>query len=132
MRLHRAGNRVELQVEDTGIGIDPAFLPHAFEAFRQADSTITRAHGGLGLGLAIVRYLVDLHAGTITAHNKDGERGAVFTLRLPLAASPAAGRSPPPPRHRRGRPMPDLRPDHDSASPVTKLPARAGGIGHSA
>jgi signal transduction histidine kinase len=94
VRLQRAGNRAELQVEDTGIGIDPAFLPHAFDAFRQADSTFTREHGGLGLGLAIVRYLVDLHAGTITAHNKDGERGAVFTLRLPLAASPAAGMEP--------------------------------------
>jgi len=92
--LHRAGNRAELQVEDTGIGIDPAFLPHAFEAFRQADSTFTREHGGLGLGLAIVRHLVDLHVGTITAHNKDGARGAVFTLRLPLAAPPAAGTEP--------------------------------------
>jgi signal transduction histidine kinase len=107
VRLRRADNRAELKVEDNGIGIDGAFLPHAFEAFRQADSTFTREHGGLGLGLAIVRHLVDLHGGTITAQS--GEKGgAVFTLRLPLAAS------------------------DKSADPVTKLPAGDPGIKHSA
>jgi signal transduction histidine kinase len=91
VRLRRAGHRAELQVGDTGIGIDPAFLPHAFEPFTQGDATFTREHGGLGLGLAIVRHLVDLHGGTITAQNSDTERGAVFTLRLPLAPAAAGG-----------------------------------------
>jgi signal transduction histidine kinase len=89
--LRRAGDEAELQVEDTGIGIDPAFLPHAFEPFRQEDATFTREHGGLGLGLAIVRHLVHLHGGTVTAHNSDAERGTVFTLRLPIAAPSASG-----------------------------------------
>jgi signal transduction histidine kinase len=85
VRLRSAGGAAELQVEDTGIGIDPAFLPHAFDAFRQADSSFTRVHGGLGLGLAIVRHLVELHGGTITAQSAGVENGALFTLRLPLA-----------------------------------------------
>ena len=74
---------VEIKVMDTGPGIDPTFLPHVFERFRQADGSTTRTHGGLGLGLAIVRHLVELHGGTIAVDNRtDG--GAVFTIRLPL------------------------------------------------
>ena len=63
VRLARAGTGVELQVQDTGAGIDPAFLPHVFDPFRQADSSMTRPHGGLGLGLAIVRHIAELHGG---------------------------------------------------------------------
>lgn len=72
-----------VQVKDSGPGVEPEFLPHVFERFRQADGSTTRTHGGLGLGLAIVRHLVELHGGTIAAENSiDG--GAVFTVRLPL------------------------------------------------
>ncbi len=75
---------VEIKVKDTGPGIDPTFLPHVFERFRQADGSTTRTHGGLGLGLAIVRHLVELHGGTIAVENRNDGTGAVFTLRLPL------------------------------------------------
>ncbi|HYJ87608.1 MAG TPA: PAS domain S-box protein [Pyrinomonadaceae bacterium] len=75
---------VLVQVKDSGPGIDPAFLPHVFERFRQADGSTTRTHGGLGLGLAIVRHLVELHGGTITVENRDDGPGASFTIRLPL------------------------------------------------
>jgi CheY-like chemotaxis protein len=73
-------------VSDTGQGIRPDFLPHVFERFRQADATATRAHGGLGLGLAIVRHLVELHGGTVSASSAGEGKGATFTLRLPLTA----------------------------------------------
>ncbi|HBB86167.1 MAG TPA: hypothetical protein DC047_00960 [Blastocatellia bacterium] len=75
---------VEIEVKDTGPGIEPSFLPHVFERFRQADGTTTRTHGGLGLGLAIVRHLVELHGGTIAVENREDGPGAVFTIRLPL------------------------------------------------
>ncbi|MDZ8024482.1 MAG: response regulator [Nostoc sp. DedQUE11] len=74
----------QIQVTDTGIGISPEFLPKVFERFRQADSTTTRSHNGLGLGLAIVRHLVELHKGTISAESPGTEKGATFTVRLPL------------------------------------------------
>ncbi|MGF1987322.1 MAG: response regulator [Nostoc sp. ZfuVER08] len=74
----------QIQVIDTGIGITPEFLPKVFERFRQADSTTTRSHNGLGLGLAIVRHLVELHKGTISAASPGTEQGATFTVRLPL------------------------------------------------
>ncbi|RCJ23137.1 hybrid sensor histidine kinase/response regulator [Nostoc sp. ATCC 43529] len=74
----------QIQVIDTGIGISPEFLPKVFERFRQADSTTTRSHNGLGLGLAIVRHLVELHKGTISAESPGTEQGATFTVRLPL------------------------------------------------
>jgi PAS domain S-box-containing protein len=75
---------VEVNVKDTGPGIDPTFLPHVFERFRQADGSTTRTHGGLGLGLAIVRHLVELHGGTIAVSNREDGPGAIFTIRLPL------------------------------------------------
>jgi signal transduction histidine kinase len=78
------GAQAELVVRDTGAGIHPDFLPHVFEHFRQADSTSTRKHGGLGLGLAIVRRLVELHGGTATAESEGEGRGATFRIRLPL------------------------------------------------
>jgi signal transduction histidine kinase len=75
---------VAIEVRDTGQGIDPAFMPHIFERFRQADSSTTRPHMGLGLGLAIVRHLVELHGGTIGAESKGEGRGSTFRVRLPL------------------------------------------------
>jgi PAS domain S-box-containing protein len=86
LTLRAADAGVELVVEDEGPGIDPAFLPHVFDRFRQADSSSTRRHGGLGLGLAIVRHLVELHGGTVEARNRDPGPGAVFTVRLPRKA----------------------------------------------
>ncbi|MEH1868786.1 MAG: response regulator [Nostoc sp.] len=74
----------QIQVLDTGIGISSEFLPKVFERFRQADSTTTRSHNGLGLGLAIVRHLVELHKGTIFAQSPGSGQGATFTVRLPL------------------------------------------------
>lgn len=85
MRMDRVGATVRLIVEDNGIGIPREFLPHIFERFRQADSTSRRAHGGLGLGLTIVRHLVDLHGGSVTAESEGEGKGARFELRLPLA-----------------------------------------------
>ncbi|UBF28922.1 response regulator [Kovacikia minuta CCNUW1] len=75
---------VQIQVIDTGIGISPDFLPNVFDRFRQADSTTTRSHNGLGLGLAIVRHLVELHGGTVHAASPGEGKGATFTVRLPL------------------------------------------------
>jgi two-component system, chemotaxis family, CheB/CheR fusion protein len=82
-----------LVVNDTGQGIDPAFLPHVFEMFRQADGSNSRRHGGLGIGLALVRQLVQLHGGTIDAQSEGANKGSRFIIRLPLlreAASLAA------------------------------------------
>ena len=76
---------VAIDVRDTGVGIDPAFLPYVFDRFRQADSRSTRRHGGLGLGLAIARHLVEQHQGTIAAHSDGVGRGATIALRLPAA-----------------------------------------------
>lgn len=78
---------VQITVRDTGIGIDPEFLPKVFERFRQADSTTTRSHNGLGLGLAIVRHLVELHKGSIKAESPGKGQGATFTVLLPLMKS---------------------------------------------
>jgi signal transduction histidine kinase len=73
---------------DDGAGIDPRFLPHVFDRFRQADSSSTRPHAGLGLGLAIVRHLVELHGGSVEAHNRTGSPGAVFIVRLRRLVDP--------------------------------------------
>jgi PAS domain S-box-containing protein len=87
VRLARVGAEAEIVVADTGQGIDAEFLPFVFERFRQADGGITRIHGGLGLGLAIVRHLVELHGGTIRAASGGQGLGSTFTLRLPLVAT---------------------------------------------
>jgi CheY-like chemotaxis protein len=86
VRTRRLGSYVELSVRDNGQGIAQEFLAHVFERFRQADSTSTRLHGGLGLGLAIVRHLVELHGGTVAVGSAGLGRGAEFTVRLPLRA----------------------------------------------
>ncbi|HJR61299.1 MAG TPA: ATP-binding protein [Vicinamibacterales bacterium] len=82
--LRRLGEVDELIVSDTGVGIEAAFLPNVFETFRQADASATRAHGGLGLGLSIVRHLVEIHGGTVTAASAGRNHGASFTVRLPV------------------------------------------------
>ncbi|MEO5760737.1 MAG: ATP-binding protein, partial [Vicinamibacteria bacterium] len=86
VRLTLADSQAEIQVTDTGPGIDPDFLPHIFERFKQANSATTRSHGGLGLGLAIARHLVELHGGTISAESAGTNQGSSFRVRLPLAA----------------------------------------------
>lgn len=84
VRLERANSHVEIIVSDTGRGITPEFLPWVFDRFRQADSSASRVHGGLGLGLAIVRHLVELHGGTVHAFSAGEGKGATFTVSLPL------------------------------------------------
>ena len=84
VRLERVGAQALIRVSDTGKGIDPEFLPHVFDYFRQEDSTTTRVFGGLGLGLAIVRQLVELHGGTVQAESSGVGQGARFTVMLPL------------------------------------------------
>jgi CheY-like chemotaxis protein/two-component sensor histidine kinase len=86
--LSTLGNDVRLTVRDDGIGVTAASLPRLFERFWQSDTSIARTHGGLGLGLAVVRHLVELHGGTVTAHSEGKGQGAVFTVALP--ALPAA------------------------------------------
>jgi signal transduction histidine kinase/DNA-binding response OmpR family regulator len=81
----RAGDRSRLEIRDSGQGIAPEFLPHVFERFRQADGASTREHGGLGLGLAIVRHLVELHRGKIRAESPGLQQGASFIVEIPLA-----------------------------------------------
>lgn len=88
---------VLLSVQDTGQGVAPEFLPFLFDRFRQADSSLTRRHGGLGLGLAITRHLVELHGGTITASSQGRGLGATFSVELPQRGASRAGSEPPPP-----------------------------------
>ncbi len=84
VNLKQAGRQVQVQVIDNGKGISPEFLPYLFEYFRQEDGSITRNFGGLGLGLAIARQIVELHGGTISAESAGENQGATFTVRLPL------------------------------------------------
>ncbi|MEG4943377.1 PAS domain S-box protein [Microcoleus sp. F4-D5] len=85
VNLTRVGDRAQITVADTGIGIAPEFLPYVFDYFRQKDGATTRKFGGLGLGLAIVRHLVELHGGTVAAESQGEGLGATFTVRLPLS-----------------------------------------------
>jgi PAS domain S-box-containing protein len=91
-RVAKDGSDVEISVTDTGRGIPPEFLPYVFERFRQADSSIARMHGGLGLGLAITRHLVELHGGSIDAQSPGEGLGATFTVKLPLAPASSGAR----------------------------------------
>jgi CheY-like chemotaxis protein/two-component sensor histidine kinase len=86
VRLERVDTYVDIVVSDTGIGIKPAFLPHVFERFHQAEGGTTRRAGGLGLGLAIVRHMVELHGGTVEASSAGEGQGATFRVRLPIMA----------------------------------------------
>ncbi|HEX7316830.1 MAG TPA: ATP-binding protein [Pyrinomonadaceae bacterium] len=90
VRLAGEGARVKLSVSDTGRGIPAEFLPHVFDRFRQADSATTRAYGGLGLGLAIVRHLAELHGGTVHADSAGEDQGSTFSVTFPLAQTAAA------------------------------------------
>jgi signal transduction histidine kinase/CheY-like chemotaxis protein len=116
LSIERVGDHMEIEVADTGKGISPDFLPHVFDRFRQADGTPTRRHTGLGLGLALVRQLVELHGGTVQAASQGLGFGATFTVCLPLAAearvvptTPAAGKL-------------DRRTATATASPMSRLP----------
>ena len=109
--LQRVQSDVEISVADTGTGIKPEFLAHVFERFRQADASTTRRYGGLGLGLAIVRHLVELHGGSVRAMSPGEGQGATFSLRLPVTALPS-------------KQFTDPRPHHDPANAVA-LPFKA-------
>ncbi len=95
--LERVDDLVEIRVQDTGIGIRPEFLPYVFDRFRQADASTTRRYGGLGLGLSIVRNLVELHGGTVRAESDGENLGSRFIVSLPLSQTAALDR-----RHRLG------------------------------
>jgi signal transduction histidine kinase/ActR/RegA family two-component response regulator len=92
--LTRRGDVDELVVADNGIGIEPSFLPNVFDSFRQADASATRAYGGLGLGLSIVKQLVELHGGTVTVESGGPDQGARFTVRLPVRTMVAPALAP--------------------------------------
>jgi len=95
--IRRENGSVEVRVSDTGIGIEPEFLPHVFDRFRQADSTTTRVHGGVGLGLSIARQLVEAHQGAISVESEGKGRGATFIVRLPLVSARVESQEPTPP-----------------------------------
>jgi signal transduction histidine kinase len=84
--VRQIDGQVRIRVSDTGTGITPEFLPFVFDRFRQADPAATKRHGGLGLGLAIVRHLVELHGGWVEAMSDGEGRGATFDVRLPVQA----------------------------------------------
>jgi len=107
--LQRVNSRLEIVVSDTGQGISADVLPFIFDRFRQGDSSTTRVHSGLGLGLALVKHLVDLHGGTVTAHSAGAGRGATFVVTLPLPIADLSAESGP----RR----------HPTAGPVAAAPA---------
>jgi len=112
--LDAVDSQARVRVSDTGHGIDPEFLGFVFDRFRQADSTTTRSHGGLGLGLTIVRHIVELHGGTVSAQSGGLGKGAAFTVSLPmsinatLAASPRTAPSAPASAPMRQEPLVDL------------------------
>lgn len=87
IQLQREGNLAKLTFKDSGVGIEPDLLPQIFDRFMQADASSTRKFGGLGLGLAIAKHLVELHGGTISAHSDGAKQGSTFTIMLPLAAT---------------------------------------------
>jgi PAS domain S-box-containing protein len=94
VRLEAAPGERHIVISDTGCGIDPDFLPHVFERFRQADASSTRRHGGLGLGLAITRHLVDMHGGRVEARSEGPGQGSTFTVALPVIEAVTAGTGP--------------------------------------
>jgi signal transduction histidine kinase len=114
--LHRENSHVQMVVADTGQGMSPEFLPYAFDRFRQADPTITRSFGGLGIGLSIVKHLVELHGGTVAAESEGPGLGATFTVRIPVAPLRSSGVPSPAPRVASG----------DSASTLECPPEIAG------
>jgi signal transduction histidine kinase/CheY-like chemotaxis protein len=103
--VSRVSSQLDVTVTDSGEGIDPAFLPHVFERFRQADASSARRHGGLGLGLSIVKQLVELHGGSVTATSGGRGLGSTFRVVLPLAAAEA---DPPEPASSPASPLADV------------------------
>jgi signal transduction histidine kinase len=91
VKLRRVEDMAHLTVSDNGPGIEPNFLPYVFDRFRQQDSTTTRKFGGLGLGLAIVRHVVEMHGGTVHAANAADHAGAIFSVHLPYRSARQAG-----------------------------------------
>jgi len=89
VRHYSAAGQVVIEIVDSGVGISPELLPHIFELFVQGDRTLDRSQGGLGVGLAICKQLIEMHRGTVTAHSEGVGRGATFEIRLPLAEAPA-------------------------------------------
>jgi CheY-like chemotaxis protein/two-component sensor histidine kinase len=94
--LRREGSRARLEVSDTGQGIGADLLPHVFDRYRQGDSSITRKHMGLGIGLALVKHLVEQHGGEVRAESEGEGKGATFVVSLPIAAARRAGEDPTP------------------------------------
>jgi signal transduction histidine kinase len=92
LQLHAEDDAAVIRVADTGEGLDPEFAPHLFERFRQADASPTRAHGGIGAGLALVRHIVEAHGGTVSAHSEGRGKGAAFIVRLPVIHRTAGAR----------------------------------------
>ncbi|HEY9285254.1 MAG TPA: PAS domain S-box protein [Pyrinomonadaceae bacterium] len=117
VRLERVNSHVEIAVADTGAGIAPEFLPHVFERFRQADQRTTRRHGGLGLGLAIVRHLVELHGGAVRADSGGKGAGSTFTVSLPVS-----------PIHRREEAEERVHPAARDTLPAHECPERLDGL----
>lgn len=111
IQLRCSENEAEISVSDTGIGIPPQFLPFVFDRFRQADSSVTRTHGGLGLGLAIVRHLVEMHGGTVRAESEGEGRGATFTITLQAMTPSAEPNEAPPPAMDQWNALSDLAPN---------------------
>jgi signal transduction histidine kinase/CheY-like chemotaxis protein len=141
VRLEQNGGRVEIRVRDNGSGISREFLPHVFERFSQADSSTTRAHGGLGLGLAIVRHLVEAHGGRVLAESAGAGLGSLFTVSLPIASAKARPRvedrgTPAPHAYSPERPVAALvglrvlvvDDDHDTLEVMKQLLEQAGAV----
>jgi CheY-like chemotaxis protein len=117
VQLARGDAQVELTVSDSGIGVEPEFVPYVFDRFRQADGGYTRMHGGLGLGLALVRHFVELHGGTVSANSEGRDKGATFGVQLPLMQALTA-------------PSPDPEDTLPSAAPPDRrlVPGRLDGV----
>jgi PAS domain S-box-containing protein len=133
----RASSHIQIAVTDDGEGIDPQFLPHVFEPFRQAEAARTRIHGGLGLGLSIVRYIVEAHAGTVAVESEGRGKGSTFTVTLPVravtgdASEPATNALGEPFRHRdrlRGLEVVVVDDDTESRKMITAVLYAAGAI----
>jgi PAS domain S-box-containing protein len=117
VRLERIDSHIEIAVSDTGAGIAPEFLPYVFERFRQADQKTTRQHGGLGIGLAIVRHLVELHGGTVQAESQGEGQGATFVVKLPVL-----------PVHQKDNPAERVHPAATDTLPSYDCPERLEGL----
>jgi signal transduction histidine kinase len=113
--LERVDSQVEVSVMDTGEGINPQFIPHVFDRFRQADASTTRRHGGLGLGLSIVKQLVELHGGTVRVKSPGAGKGSTFIVSLPMTIMHAEPHAAPQRRH------PTAEPSHLSLETCTNL-----------